>query len=182
MNHPRIVNDVVHFPRRPAALGSLIHVGPRGISLQLKSSYLRHSAGKVSCSETGTCARCSSARSVQSKSSVVLSGGERLSCALFTAARLRGLEKSADKFCRTSVKIQNLSKINEPSRTELSDPSLASTAIGSAFAILRSWPSQKRQKPTLRMRPDTTRAHADAGLQMTQSRQPKHSEPCSQRS
>lgn len=165
---------VVHSSRRPA-FGFLTYVGPAGKSLQLKSSYPRLCAEWVFCSGTGTIEHCARLRAVQSKSSVLLSGG--VSCTEHYSAAPQRHAKQTDSLRGNRVENLKPNEFNDKTRTDLSDRA----ARRSAFAISRTWPSQTKQKPTLHSRPGTTRAHAGAGLPTTQSRQRKLSALCLQR-
>lgn len=216
---PREANYNSHASlARPAVGFCLTYVDPRGKSPQLKSSYLRHSAEKLSCSDTGTDAICSSSRAsrndyVAERESTVagatrfrseqhgcdqcscgegcqnpelhvcqlrLRGG--VSCALCTAVRSQARPELTGKICGDRREFRKLNKNSEVTRTNLSDPSLASTASGSTFAISRSWPSRTRQKRTWRFSRASMHAPHAAGSPTTTSRRPKFSASCSPRS
>lgn len=165
---PREAHHNSHAQARPAAACfSLTHVDPRNRTRQLKSSYLRHHAGRLF--RNGTCApsamRCSSARAVRSKSSsvpVALWGlcscvhhrGRRTRAPRKPSVRIGGrptdlsvmlFQKSASASfgpkTRRHISLQPLrNSAARPARHELQNDISAAIAIGRAMRRPRSLP------------------------------------------
>lgn len=157
----REAHHVVHFQPRPA-LVDCDYAATGGKAAQLKSLHrlVRTSSlfqDGTGFARSGRARRCASDFQVRptdcrdlipAMSVRVLSSSGVCSCELCTADRSRGRPELTDRLRGERCRIQNINKISEQARTNLSNGSRASTASASTFVISRLWPSRKRRKRT----------------------------------
>lgn len=130
-------------------------------------------------SASGTAKSHSAAGFLVQSTSVHIWVSRGVACVLCTGARPRARERSTDRFCATSANDNNLNKIKDRARTEMSG---ASAGRGFGLPIWLLWLSPPRQKRTWRSSLASMRERLADGLQIATSRQPKRSASSSAKS